>query len=91
MRSPGNVPASLKAVDVKVVKGLHVKVFLYRQPIDVPYQDGSGRLTGTFEGAAAEPRSHLQLSATTVEGGDPLPYLTAMLKAGLGKTARAIT
>ncbi|HEX9505446.1 MAG TPA: hypothetical protein VGA62_05520, partial [Acidimicrobiia bacterium] len=57
--SRGNVAASLKVVDVKVAKGLHVRAFVFQNPIDDPYPDGSGRLTATFEVAAAEPRSHL--------------------------------
>jgi hypothetical protein len=81
------VPADVgsgKTTTVKV-NGKRVKVFTFRStaPSGTP-------LAGTvFVGASVEPHAHLLISATTPSGTNPVPYLTAMLKAGAGKAPRA--
>jgi hypothetical protein len=72
-------PGSLKVQKVKV-GGQRVKTFVYRGTMP----DGT-----VFEIASAEPGSHLLVTATTLSGTKPLPYLTAMLKAGARKPPRA--
>jgi hypothetical protein len=76
---------SVKATTVKV-NGKRVNVFRFRStaPADAGLNAGS-----VFETASAEPQAHLLISATTPSGKNPVPYLTAMLKAGAGKTPRA--
>jgi hypothetical protein len=41
-----------------------------------------------FQAASVEVRPHLVLTTTVPQGADPLPPLTAMLKAGAGKIPR---
>jgi hypothetical protein len=72
---------SVKATTVKV-NGKRVKVFTYRATIPTGPK-------ATFEIASTEPHAHLLITATTPSGTNPAPYLTAMLKAGAGKTPRA--
>jgi hypothetical protein len=76
---------SVKTTTVKV-NGKRVKVFTFRTttPSGTPLPAGT-----VFETASAEPHAHLLVSATTPSGTKPVPYLTAMLKAGAGKTPRA--
>jgi hypothetical protein len=75
---------SVKTTTVKV-NGKRVKVFTYRsKPPSPPLPAGT-----VFENASAEPHAHLVLSVTTPSGTKPVPYLTAMLRAGAGKTPRA--
>lgn len=84
-------PESVDAGSVKVrnvkVNGLRVKVFVWRTTTTTASPAGPA---GTaFEVASAEPRTHLLVTATTPAGVKPLRYLTAMLKAGAGKSPRA--
>jgi hypothetical protein len=72
---------SVKTTTVKV-NGKRVKVFTYRTTIPTGPN-------AAFEVASTEPHAHLLVSATTPSGTNPVPYLTAMLKAGAGKTQRA--
>jgi hypothetical protein len=72
---------SVKTTTVKV-NGKRVKVFTYRATAISPS-------SATFEVASTEPHAHLLVSATTLSVTKPLLYLTAMLKAGAGKTPRA--
>jgi hypothetical protein len=76
---------SVKTTTVKV-NGKRVKVFTFRTttPSGTPVPAGT-----VFETASAEPHAHLLVSATTPSGTKPVPYLTAMLKAGAGKAPRA--
>jgi len=76
---------SVKTTTVKV-NGKRVNVFTFRTtaPGGIPVPAGT-----VFETASAEPQAHLLVSATTPAGTKPVPYLTAMLKAGAGKTPRA--
>jgi len=75
---------SVKTTTVKV-NGKRVKVFTFRTTAPSPPLPA-----GTvFENASTEPHAHLLLSTTTPSGTNPVPYLTAMLKAGAGKTPRA--
>jgi hypothetical protein len=77
---------SVKAATVKV-NGKRVSVFTFRStvPAGTP-----GVPAGTVvEVVSAEPHAHLLVSATTPSGTKPVPYLTAMLKAGAGRTPRA--
>jgi hypothetical protein len=76
---------SVKTTTVKV-KGKRVKVFTFQTtaPSGTPVPAGT-----VFETASAEPHAHLLVSATTPSGTKPVPYLTAMLKAGAGTTPRA--
>jgi hypothetical protein len=77
---------SVKTTTVKV-NGKRVSMFTFRStaPAGTP-----GVPAGTVdEVASAEPHAHLLVSATTPSGTKPVPYLTAMLKAGAGKTPRA--
>jgi hypothetical protein len=75
---------SVKTTTVKV-NGKRVKVFTFRTTSPFPPLPA-----GTvFENASAEPHAHLLISVTTPSGTNPVPYLTAMLKAGAGKTPRA--
>jgi hypothetical protein len=75
---------TVKATTVKV-NGKRVKVFTYRATAPSPPLPA-----GTvFEIASTEPHAHLLISATTPSGTNPVPYLTAMLKAGAGKAPRA--
>jgi hypothetical protein len=75
---------SVKATTVKV-NGKRVKVFTFRtKPPSPPLPAGT-----VFENASAEPHAHLLLSTTTPSGTNPVPYLTAMLKAAADKTPRA--
>jgi hypothetical protein len=84
---PGQPPIG-QAEGLKVstvsVKGQSVQVFTWRETDGV--QSGGSK---TFNIAATEPVPHLQVTATTPSGAKPLPYLLAMLKAGLGLSARA--
>jgi hypothetical protein len=75
---------SVKATTVRV-NGKRVNVFTFRTTAPSPPLPA-----GTvFETASAEPHAHLLVSATTPSGTKAAPYLTAMLKAGAGKTPRA--
>jgi hypothetical protein len=74
---------SVKTTTVKV-NGKRVKVFTYRMTITIPTGPNAA-----FDAASTEPHAHLLVSATTPPGTNPVPYLTAMLKAGAGKTPRA--
>jgi hypothetical protein len=76
---------SVKTTTVKV-NGKRVKVFTFRitTPSGTPVPAGT-----VFEAASAEPHAHLLVSVTTPSGTKPVPYLTAMLKAGAGKAPRA--
>jgi len=77
---------SVRAAKAKI-GGLPVTVFVYRV---TPPTGTNGAPAGTvYEVASAEPKPHLLVTATTPAGVKPLPYLTAMLKAGAGKTPRA--
>jgi hypothetical protein len=79
-------PGSVKAATVKV-NGKRVNVFTFRSTAPAGVR---GVPAGTVvEAASAEPHAHLLVSATTPSGTKPVPYLTAMLKAGAGKTPRA--
>jgi hypothetical protein len=78
-------PGSVKTATVKV-NGKRVNMFTFRSTAPA----GVGVPAGTVvEVASAEPHAHLLVSATTPSGTKPVPYLTAMLKAGAGKTPRA--
>jgi hypothetical protein len=79
-------PGSVKVQKVKV-DGQRVKVFVFRSTnkADTP----AGPAGTVFEIASAEPTSHFLVTATTPSGTKPVPYLTAMLKAGAGKARRA--
>jgi hypothetical protein len=76
---------SVKTTTVKV-NGKRVKVFTFRTTAPSGTPVPAGRV---FETASAEPHAHLLLSTTTPSGTNPVPHLTAMLKAGAGKTPRA--
>jgi hypothetical protein len=79
-------PGSVKAATVKV-NGKRVNVFTFRSTAPAGFP---GVPAGTVvEVASAEPHVHLLVSATTPSGTKPVPYLTAMLKAGAGKAPRA--
>jgi hypothetical protein len=85
--APSSAPAEAGSVKTTTVKvnGKRVKVFTFRTTAPSPPLPA-----GTvFENASAEPHAHLLISTTTPSGTDPMPYLTAMLKAGAGKTPRA--
>ena len=93
---PANA-GSVRAVKVNI-SGLAVTVFLYR--VTNTTADASGPVGTVFEVASAEPKPHHSRSeaslsvfplvaATTPDGVKPLPYLTAMLKAGAGTIPRA--
>ena len=75
---------SVKTTTVKV-NGKRVKVFTFRTTALFPPLPPDT----VFENASAEPHAHLLISTTTPSGTNPVPYLTAMLKAGAGKTPRA--
>jgi hypothetical protein len=75
---------SVKTTTVKV-NGKRVKVFTFRTTAP----SGTPAAGTVFETASAEPHAHLLVSATTPSGTNPVPYLTAMLKAGASKTPRA--
>jgi hypothetical protein len=80
-------PADTGSVKTTTVEanGKRVKMFTYRATAPSPPLPA-----GTvFEVASTEPHPHLLISATTPSGTDPVQYLTAMLKAGAGKTPRA--
>jgi hypothetical protein len=78
-------PGSVKAATVKV-NGKRVNVFTFRTTAPAAVSVPAGTV---FETASAEPHAHLLASATTPSGTKPVPYLTAMLRAGAGKTPRA--
>ncbi len=82
--SAESVPADAGSVKTTTVKvnGKRVKVFTYRMTIPIGPN-------AAFEAASTEPHAHLLVSATTPSGTNPVPYLTAMLKAGAGKAPRA--
>jgi hypothetical protein len=75
---------SVKTTTVKV-NGKRVKLFTFRTKPPIPTLPAGTVL----ESASTEPHAHLLLTTTTPSGTNPVPYLTAMLKAGAGKTPRA--
>jgi len=77
---------SVKTSKAKV-NGLPVTVFLYRWT--TPPGVAAVPAGTVFEVASAEPQARLLVTAVTPPGVKPLPYLTAMLKAGAGKIPRA--
>ena len=79
-------PGSVKAATVKV-NGKRVNVFTFRSTAPAGFPGVPAGMV--VEVASAEPHAHLLVSATTPSGTKPVPYLTAMLKAGAGKTPRA--
>jgi hypothetical protein len=85
--APGEAPVGpvlgLKVSTVSV-KGQSVQVFTWHETDGV--QSGGSK---TFNVAATEPVAHLQVTVATPSGAKPLTYLLAMLKAGLGLSARA--
>jgi hypothetical protein len=85
-RSTPADPGSVKVQKVKV-DGQSVKVFVFRSTnkADTP----AGPAGTVFEIASAEPTSDFLVTATTPSGTKPVPYLTAMLKAGAGKMPQA--
>ena len=80
----GQAPADAGSVKTTTVKvnGKRVNVFTYRTTIPTGPN-------AAFDAASTEPHAHLLVSATTPSGTKPVPYLTAMLKAGAGKVPRA--
>ena len=77
---------SVRAVKVNV-SGLPVTVFVYRSTNTTA--DPSGPVGTVFEVASTRLKPDLLVTATTPAGVKPLPYLTAMLKAGAGTIPRA--
>jgi hypothetical protein len=80
----GATPGTVKTTRVKI-GGKRLKVFVFQSQAAPP----ATPVGTTFENASVEVRPHLLLTVTTPSGTEPVPYLTAMLKAGAGKTPRA--
>jgi hypothetical protein len=82
----GATPGTVKTTRVKI-GGKRLKVFVFQS---APGSQVPTVPPGTvFENASVEVRPHLLLTVTTPSGTEPVPYLTAMLKAGAGKVQRA--
>ena len=78
---------SIKTRVVRVGKGVRQRIFLfgYGTGDTVCVEDCVGAPDEVdFVVAAAEPRQHLLVTAVTRTDNDPVPYLKAMLKAGIG-------
>jgi hypothetical protein len=100
--SAASVPADAGSVKTTTVKvnGKRVKVFTYQVTIPGP-NDADPAPGRQLLAASTEPHAHLLISATTSKPPSgiiadpdghiwyPARYLTAMLKAGAGKTPRA--
>jgi len=84
-------PGSVKTTTVKV-NGKRVKVFTYRVTIPSATNDADPAPGHQLLAASTEPHAHLLISAVISappSSGNPVQYLTAMLKAGAGKAPRA--